>query len=65
MTMFGLKEAEVGMLVRAVTRDDLDTEAVERTFARATWTGMAEPGDGAAGALIAALGPAGALAAVV
>ena len=46
------------MLVRAVTRDDLDTEAVERTFARATWTGMAEPGDGTAGALIAALGPA-------
>ena len=32
MTMFGLNEAEVAMLVRAVTRDDLDTEAVERTL---------------------------------
>lgn len=65
MTMFGLKESEVATLVRAVSRDDLDRPGIEERFARATWTGMAEPGDGMAGVLVTALGPARALAAVV
>jgi DNA processing protein len=63
--MFGLKEAEVSQLVRAVAGDELDREGIEHRFARATWTGIAEPGDRIAGAAIAALGAPRALAAVV
>lgn len=65
MTMFGLKEAEVATLVRAVTRDDLDREQIEQRFARAAWSGIAEPGDRLAGAVIESLGAAGALAALI
>lgn len=61
MTMFGLKEAEVATLVRAVAGSDLDREGVRDRFARATWTGIAEPGDGTAGLVIDALGAANAL----
>ncbi|CAN5298615.1 DNA-processing protein DprA [soil metagenome] len=63
--MFGLKEAEVASLVKAVAGDDLDRAAIEERFARATWTGIAEPGDHAAGIVVAALGASRALAAVV
>jgi DNA processing protein len=68
--MFGLKEAEVATLVRAVAGDQaageqLDRDAIRERFARATWTGIAEPGDGAAGLVVDALGPADALDAVV
>jgi DNA processing protein len=63
--MFGLKEAEVAGLVRAVAGDDLDRAGIEERFARATWTGIAEPGDGTAWLLIAALGAPRALAGVV
>ena len=68
--MFGLKEAEVAELVRAVsihTVPDvpLDNDAIEERFARATWTGIAEPGDRVAGAVIEAIGAPRALAAVV
>jgi len=63
--MFGLKEAEVATLVRAVAGDDLDRDAIEQRFARATWTGIAEPGDRVSGLIIEQLGPARALAAVV
>lgn len=63
--MFGLKEAEVAELVRAVAGADLDREHIEDRFARATWTGIAEPGDRVAGEVIAGLGAAGALTAVV
>jgi DNA processing protein len=65
MTMFGLKEAEVATLVRAVAGDDLDREAIKERFARATWTGVAEPGDGIAGLVVEALGASGALEGVV
>ena len=65
MTMFGLKEAEVSTLVREIAGDELDHEAVRDRFARATWTGVAEPGDRMAGLLAAALGAATALDAVV
>ncbi len=67
MTLFGLKEAEVAQLVRSVTREgvELDRDEIETRFARAAWSGIAEPGDGTAGLLIGALGAAGALAALV
>ncbi len=63
--MFGLKEAEVATLVRAVGGESLDRDDLRERFARGTWTGIAEPGDGIAGAVIAALGAAEALEGVV
>lgn len=70
MSMFGLKEAEVAELVRAVTspdldRDVLDREAIEERFARAAWSGIAEPGDSFAMLAIRSLGAPGALMALV
>jgi DNA processing protein len=65
MTMFGLKEAEVATLVRAIAGDDLDRAAIEHRFARATWTGIAEPGDRMAGLLVQSLGAAAALDTIV
>jgi DNA processing protein len=65
MTMFGLKEAVVAPLVRALADDDLRPPEIAERFARAAWTGIAEPGDRAAGLLVAALGPVGSLSAVV
>lgn len=63
--MFGLAEAEVATLVRAVAGDSLDREAIRERFARATWTGIAEPGDRTAGLVTQALGAADALEGVV
>lgn len=65
MSMFGLKEAEVAPLVRAVCGNDLDREAIEERLARAAWTVIAEPGDGVAGDLISRLGPSTALTSLV
>jgi len=66
VSMFGLKESEVANLVRAVSSPgDLDRDAIENRFARATWSGLAEPGDRLAGRAIQQLGPARALTAVV
>lgn len=42
-----------------------ERQAIADTFARAAWTGIAEPGDSAAGKLIALLGAAAALEAVL
>jgi DNA processing protein len=63
--MFGLGEAEVATLVRAIAGDSLDRDAIRDRFARATWTGIAEPGDRTAGLVVQALGAADALDAVV
>jgi len=95
--MFGLKEAEVAELVRAISGPataestaegpanavpatvpsltavpptptptlELDRAAIEERFARATWSGIAEPGDRVAGEVIASIGPAMALSALV
>ncbi|MEL0626434.1 DNA-processing protein DprA [Salinibacterium amurskyense] len=66
--MFGLKESEVATLVKAVSvggGDDLDRDAIEERFARATWSGLAEPGDRLAGRAIQQLGAVRALTAVV
>jgi DNA processing protein len=63
--MFGLAEAEVATLIRALAGDSLDREAIRDRFARATWTGIAEPGDRMAGLVVQALGASDALDAVV
>ncbi|MHC5795593.1 DNA-processing protein DprA [Lacisediminihabitans sp. FW035] len=64
MSMFGLDGAEITGLVRILCPDP-DRGTVPELFARASWTGIAEPGDRAAGELVAALGAEGALAALV
>ncbi len=58
MTILGLAESTVAPLVRAVAPDDaeLDRDAIAQRFARAAWSGIAEPGDRDAGHLIALLG---------
>jgi DNA processing protein len=65
MTFFGVQEAVAAQLVRAVAGEDLDRSALEERFARAAWTGIAEPGDGVAGILVGSLGPARALTALI
>jgi DNA processing protein len=65
MTMFGLKEAVVAPLLRAVVGDEVPGAELPERFARAAWTGIAEPGDRVAGALVAALGAADALTTLV
>lgn len=65
MTMFGIKEAVVAPLVRAIAGDDLQPPEVAERFARSVWTGIAEPGDRVAGLLVDTLGPAQSLASVV
>jgi DNA processing protein len=63
--MFGLKEADVAVLIRAIAGEELDHDAIRDRFARATWTGIAEPGDRAAGLVVEALGAAASLEGVV
>lgn len=68
MTIFGLKESEVATLVMAVSvggGEDFDRDSIEERFARATWSGLAEPGDRLAGRAIQQLGAVRALNAVV
>ena len=65
MSMFGIKEAVVAPLIRAVAGDELNSAEIAERFARSAWTGIAEPGDRVAGQLVATLGAAQALAAVV
>ena len=64
MSMFGLDCTEITGLVRTVAPDP-DSGSVPEVFARASWTGIAEPGDRAAGELVATLGAAGALTVLV
>jgi DNA processing protein len=64
MSMFGLDGTEITGLVRTLCPDP-DRGPVPELFARASWTGIAEPGDRAAGELVAALGARGALSALV
>ena len=61
MTFLGIAEAVVAPLVRALVDeahdgDRLDREALGDRFARACWTGIAEPGDRMAGMLLRELG---------
>src|SRR5690554_5133185 len=64
MTMFGTKEAVVAPLIRAVADEDLSPTEIAERFARATWSGITEPGDRVAGLLVEVLGATEALAAV-
>ncbi|MCU1513223.1 MAG: dprA [Microbacteriaceae bacterium] len=64
MTMFGLESTVVEPLVRSIAGDQLDAKAMEDRFARATWSGIAEPGDRVAGRLISAIGAGAALTAI-
>lgn len=65
MSILGLKEAEVAPLVRAITSEELDRDAWRERFARAAWTGIAEPGDRVAGIMVASMGATEALEALV
>lgn len=65
MTILGIPDASVTSLVRPVTDPSLDRDAVAERFARATWTGIAEPGDRIAGLVVAALGAEAALSALI
>jgi DNA processing protein len=64
MSMFGLDATEITGLVRVLAPDPA-VGAVPELFARASWTGIAEPGDRVAGELVGALGADGALTALV
>jgi DNA processing protein len=56
MSLFGLKEAEVAQLIRGVSDDDPDRDAVTDRFARVAWSCLTEPGDRVAGELVQTLG---------
>jgi DNA processing protein len=56
MTMFGLNENEITPLLTALAGRDVDRDEQAELFARAAWSGIAEPGDRLAGVLLAALG---------
>lgn len=64
-TWFGLDSLLVRRLVAGLGIEDLDDAETRATFARAAWTMIAEPGDGVAGFVVDALGPAEALSAVL
>ncbi|MBX3115732.1 MAG: DNA-processing protein DprA [Cryobacterium sp.] len=65
MRILGIPQAEVAPLIRAVTEQDVEFEAMGERFARAAWTGIAEPGDRTAGLLISGLGAEAALGSLV
>ena len=60
MTILGFKESVAAQLIRDLSDDAaagvLDRPAIADRMARATWTGIAEPGDRIAGILVDALG---------
>lgn len=68
MTVSATKQALVAPLIRELSREsaghDIDNEQMRERHARATWTGIAEPGDRVAGALIGELGATEALVAI-
>ena len=62
MTTFcGFTDAELARIVRPVARGAETSHQVREAFARATWSGIAEPGDRVAGMLRSILGAQGAL----
>lgn len=64
-TMFGLDGLEIRSLMRSIRMDEGSTSTVSDAFARASWTGIAEPGDRAAGELVATLGATESLSALL
>ena len=68
MTIFGLDPAQVRRLAVGVLIDHdavVDDAGAAEIFARASWTGIAEPGDGVAGALVSGIGAPQALTALI
>jgi DNA processing protein len=68
MTIFGLDSNQVVRLASAVAVDvdaAVDDSLAAEIFARASWTGIAEPGDSVAGVLVSTLGPVQALTSLV
>ncbi|MBG6212338.1 MAG: DNA-processing protein DprA [Cryobacterium sp.] len=68
MMLFGLDETRVSELaagVRGGIPADDDPATAGEVFARAAWSGIAEPGDGTAGLLVASLGAGAALTAIL
>jgi DNA processing protein len=65
MSILGIADATVASLVRPITDPAHDRDAVAERFARATWTGIAEPGDRVAGLVVDAIGAEAALAALI
>jgi DNA processing protein len=63
MRLLGLSEADVVDRARRVSAGETVSDLVA-AFARGAWTTVAEPGDGAAGAVVAALGPTDAVKAI-
>jgi DNA processing protein len=62
--LFGIDDAVVLPLLERLS-GELPRDQRENRFARATWTGIAEPGDRVAGSVVAALGATAALRAIV
>lgn len=63
-TVLGIDERSLVEHLAAVTDVDAIDDVAER-FARVAWSGIAEPGDGIAGALVEAVGASAALQAVI
>jgi len=61
MTMFGVPENEAVPLLTALAGHDLGRDDQLQLFARAAWSGIAEPGDRLAGVLVQQLGAVEAL----
>src|SRR5690606_6578349 len=65
MSMFGVDASEVTRNVQLLRRTELSTTETRESFARAAWSGIAEPGDAVAGARVRTLGASLALTVVV
>lgn len=73
MKLLGIDEQTVREAVAGVRRDvvgpadgaEIDSATAGEVFARAAWSGIAEPGDGVAGAVVRALGAVRALSVVL
>ena len=69
MDLYGLDRSEIHDLISTITSHTEDTDRIDdqlpELVARAAWSGIAEPGDSAAGGLIAAIGATQALRALV
>lgn len=66
MTIFGLEESRIIALATGVRHAEVQSSAAAGdVFARAAWTGIAEPGDGTAGLLVGSLGAGAALTAIL
>ncbi len=65
MTIFGIEESSVAPLITAIAGEHLIEAEITERFARASWSGICEPGDRVAGLLLASLGAAESLSALV